>query len=267
MLRVIEHGPVRELEMSTRLSRALGFKVSAFVVRGFLIDTGFPRVAGELGVALERVALEGALVTHWHEDHAGNLALLTRRGVPVAISRETLDLFPRTYRLPRYRWAIWGNAEPPAAAPVAAAHPFEIVPTPGHTTDHVAVYDPESGTVFGGDLFLGVKASVVHPGEDPRAMLASVRRILALEPRRYFDAHRSLVRDPGGALRAKAQWLEATIDAIEAGVRRGDPDAVIQARVIGRDGAMAAVTGGGMSKRNFVAAVRSGMRRTDPDRG
>ncbi len=256
MLREIEHGPVRELEMSTRLSRALGFKVSAFVVRGFLIDTGFPRMAGPLGAALDRVALEGALVTHWHEDHAGNLALLTGRGLPVAMSRETLDLFPRTFDLPRYRRAIWGNAAPPAAGPVPAAHPFEIVPTPGHSPDHVAVHDPETGAVFGGDLFLGVRSSIVHPGEDPRAMLTSVRRVLALEPKVYFDAHRSLVRDPVGALRAKAEWLEATIAAIEDGVRRGEPDAVIQARVIGRDGMIAVASAGEMSKRNFVAAIR-----------
>jgi len=261
MLRLIEHGPVRELEMSTRLSRALGFKVSAFLCRGFLIDTGLPRVADEVDAALADLPLEGALVTHWHEDHAGNLDLLTRRGVPVVVSRDTLDRLPATRRLPIYRWAIWGNTRPLEPAPTSASHPFEVIPTPGHSPDHVAVFDRDSGTVFGGDLFLGVKASLVHPGEDPRAMLASIRRVLALEPRVYFDAHRSALADPIGALRAKADWLEGVIGAIEEGVRGGEPDDVIQARVLGRDGSMALGTGGEISKRNFIRSVRRG---TDP---
>lgn len=243
--------------MSTVASRATHFKVSAFLHKGFLVDTGCPRAASDLSRFLDREPIQGALVTHWHEDHSGNLPLLVRRGLPVTASRETLAAMPRTRALPVYRWAVWGQAEPVGGPPEPADHPFEVVPTPGHSPDHVVVFDPDLGIVFGGDLFLGVKASTVHPGEDPYAIRASVRRVLALEPRLYFDAHRSLLRDPAGALRAKADWLDTVIDAIETGLRRGDSDRVIRRRVLGDEGSMPFLTGGEMSKRNFVASIRA----------
>ena len=50
-------------------------------------------------------------------------------------------------------------------------------------------WDAERETVFGGDLFLGVRVRVAHPGEDPRQLARSVR---ADEPLVDTDLERSL---------------------------------------------------------------------------
>jgi glyoxylase-like metal-dependent hydrolase (beta-lactamase superfamily II) len=255
MLRIVDHGEVQELVMSSVASRLTGFKVSAYRYRGTLVDTGFPRAKAELARWLRGNPVRGAIVTHWHEDHAGNVPLLVRSGIPVTLGPDTLARARAARRLPLYRWAVWGNPEPFDGAPVPADHPFELVPTPGHTDDHVAVWDPAARIAFTGDLWLGVRASVVHPNESPITMVTSLKRILALEPRVVFDAHRGILRDPVKAFTAKIAWLEQTIEAILELDRRNYSEDRITHEVIGREDVTTTVSGGEMSKRNFVRAV------------
>ena len=249
--------------MTSPGTRAIGYKVSAFLHRRMLIDTGMPRAGRHLARFLDADPVAGTIVTHWHEDHSGNLPLLARRGVPVAVSDATLALMPATQSLPFYRWALWGEADPVTETLRPAEHPFELVPTPGHSADHAVVWDPEEGFLFAGDAFLGVRAAAVHPGEDPHAMLESVRRMRALGPGILFDAHRGPITAPDRLLAAKAEWLEATIEAIADGIRRGEPDAAIQRRVLGPEGVVALISAGQVSKRNFVRSIRARAARPD----
>ena len=85
VFRVLPHDDVRRLEMASAPSRAVGYTASAYLVRDVLVDTGIPATARELARFLdERAAagapVRGALLTHAHEDHAGNAALLAERG-------------------------------------------------------------------------------------------------------------------------------------------------------------------------------------------
>src|SRR5690349_13176530 len=100
MLRIVDHGEVRELEMSSAASRLTGFKVSAYLHRGTLIDSGFPRAKAELARWLRSHPVQGAVVTHWHEDHAGNVPLLVRSGIPVTLGADTLARVRAARRLP-----------------------------------------------------------------------------------------------------------------------------------------------------------------------
>ena len=256
MLKVIDHGDVNEFAFSTRLSRAAGIKVSVFRIRGTLVDTGFSRVRDELATALESHPIDRAVVTHWHEDHSGNLGLLADRRIPTLVTPRTGELVPGTRSLPFYRWAIWGSPSQSPLPPTSDSLDLEIIPTPGHSEDHIALWDPSSETVFGGDLFLGVRACTIHPSEDPYATLVSVRRVLELRPKRFFDAHRGSIADPVGTLTAKADWLATALGEVERGLDRGDSDVRIRSQVLGGEDGTTWVSGGQMSKLNFVRAVR-----------
>jgi glyoxylase-like metal-dependent hydrolase (beta-lactamase superfamily II) len=179
MLRESRHEDVTRLYFETRSSRAMGLNVSAYVVRDVLIDTAFPDVAGDLGRWLDDRPVRGAIVTHYHEDHAGTVGLLAARQVPTWIAPATLSHLERPARIGRYRRLCWGTPQPLDIVPP----PFEdaslcVIATPGHSSDHHIVCDAETGTVFGADLFLGVKVRVAHPPEreDVREQIASLRR-------------------------------------------------------------------------------------------
>ena len=244
--------------MSWWRSRTAGYGVSAFSTRGALIDTGFPGVRGEFERLLDTLRPDGVILTHYHEDHAGNAELVARRGIPLAAPPATLPLIRSRQQMGAYRRWCWG-AVPTLASPVVPfEHPMlELVPTPGHSADHHAVWDAEREVLFAGDLFLGVKVRVARPGEDPRILAASLRQAAALRPRLMFDSHRGPVADPTKALIAKAEWLEDAIAMVDRYAQAGWSDGEITRAVLGKEELVAYASFGDLSRLNFVRAVRT----------
>jgi glyoxylase-like metal-dependent hydrolase (beta-lactamase superfamily II) len=260
MLREERHGDVTRLVFESWPSRSMGYGVSAYAVRGALIDTAFHDVRADLGGWLDAHHPDGVILTHYHEDHAGNAELVAGRGYPMWIARETLEHTRSPAAILWYRRWCWGP-QPPLRSPVI---PFvhaelEVIHTPGHSSDHHVVWDAGRETIFGGDLFLGVKVRVSHPWprEDVRAQIAALRRVIALRPKRFFDAHRGLVPDAVAQLSAKVSWLEATTGVIDALIAKGWSDVAIARRVLGAESWTSYATRFDYSRRNFVGSVRA----------
>lgn len=256
-LRVEPYGDVRRLRMTSVGGRLVGIDVSAYVVRGVMIDTGFHRARREILDAASSMGLRGAMVTHWHEDHAGNVAALVRCGIPVRLRADTEATLRAGEPIQLYRRVIWGYAPPLASSII----PFEdasfvSVHTPGHSTDHQVVWDASTGTLFSGDLWLSVRSRVLHSSEDPYSIVDSLRRAAALGPVRMFDAHRGLVDNPVGSLNAKADWLSEMMDTIARRIADGWSDRQIVARLLGGEERAAYVSRGDYSRENLVKAVR-----------
>lgn len=235
----------------------VGYSASAFLADGVLVDTGFPGVAGDVIRALDELRPRTVALTHWHEDHGGNAELVARLGIPIAASSATLEILRALPRTGFYRRVVWGMHRP-LRSPVAPAElaGLELIPTPGHSSDHHVVWDAARGRVFAGDLFLGVKVRSLHRSEDPRMHAASVRRIAALGPRVLYDGHRGAISDPVPALLAKADWIEETVGGIERLIGAGWSDRAIAREVLGRPDLVTAITLGDLSRVNFVRAVR-----------
>ena len=171
----------------------MGYEVSAYFSRGVLIDAGFPRVLGDLAAWFSAASPEGAIMTHAHEDHAGNVEWLAGR-VPIQLAPDTAQMVRAPKRIGWYRRVCWGTATPLRTSPKPYAnHALELLPARGHSPDHHVVWDAERETIFGGDLFVGVKVRIAHPGEDVRGHARALRAVIALAPKRFFDAHRGLI--------------------------------------------------------------------------
>lgn len=260
MLRVERHGDVTRYEMSSAVSRLVGYTASAFLVRGTLIDCGFHAARREMGSILAREQPDGVLITHSHEDHAGNVERVAALGIPIGASPETLAKMRAPGPIRLYRRLTWHSA-PPLTSTVKAfeSERLKLVAAPGHCSDHHVVWDETDGTLFGGDLYLGVKVRIAHPGEDPRVLAGTLRRIAALGPVRLFDAHRGYVPDPAPLLVAKADWTEETIAAIERRIASGESDLMIVRTLFGGESVPGYFSGGDYSRTNFVRAVRRGV--------
>jgi glyoxylase-like metal-dependent hydrolase (beta-lactamase superfamily II) len=260
MLEHSRHDDVTRIECSTPVSRAFGYRVSVYVVRDVLIDTGFPRVSEPLMAALAARRPRGALVTHYHEDHAGNVGALTRLGIPVGMAPATRELVRDPKPIGLYRRVCWGVAAPLERDPEPFEDPaLRLLPAPGHTTDHHVVWDLERETMFGGDLFIGVKVRIAHPNEDLRQQVRTLRAMAALRPKRFFDGHRGLLPDAVGLLTAKADWIDRVIGSVEGLARQGWPDTTIAAEVLGRGDFTGWFSRGDYSKLNLVRAIRASM--------
>ncbi len=260
MLQITRFDDVTQLRFTTWKSRLSGMRVSAFVVRGVLVDNGFPAAAPDLERWLDAHPITGAAITHYHEDHSGGVAVLARRGIPTWMPEATRAKLANPAPILFYRRFSWGT---PVA--VASVNSFvlpaglETIPTPGHSADHHVLWDADTRTVFGGDLFVGVKVRIAHATEDARATASSLRRIIALQPRRFFDAHRGLLEDPLRLLTAKADWIEATVARMERLIVDGLDDATIARLVLGVDRIGRWYTSGDYTMENWVAGVRRGV--------
>jgi glyoxylase-like metal-dependent hydrolase (beta-lactamase superfamily II) len=256
-LAVERHGDVIRLRMSSAGGRALGIGVSAYVIDGVMIDSGFPHVERELLRATRELRVHGVIVTHWHEDHAGNVASLAASGLTIGARDETLRVLRSRPAIQLYRQVIWGRPPRLGGDPTTFDRDaLETIHTPGHTHDHQVVWDPRTRTLFSGDLWLGVRARIVHFDEDPYQIIESLRVVMALEPARMFDAHRGEVLAPVDAIRAKIEWLGGALADIEQRVRQGWSDGEIVRRVLGGEEAAALVSRGSYSRRNLVRAAR-----------
>ena len=252
----IEPG-VRRVRMRSWRGALVGYDVSAYLVGDVLVDTGFPRARRGFLDAVGRLRPRGVVVTHWHEDHAGSTPALAALGMPMHMHPGCEALLREQPAIRFYRRAVWGRTER-LRAPLERFDPapLTLVEAPGHSPDHVVVWDPERRILVSGDLFLGVKVRVAHEeDESPRALVASLRRAAALEPRLLLDAHRGPVRDAATQLRAKADWNEEMIERIEALDAEGATPAEIVQRLFGGDSLVGVVSGGEYSREGFVRAV------------
>ena len=236
--------------------RLAGYAVSAYVVRGVMIDTGPPHAREQVLQAVRELAPRGVVITHGHEDHAGNAAELAAMGVPLLMDPSCERALREPERVGIYRRLVWGSPTP-LAVPLRAFDPapLAVLPLPGHTDEHLVLWDAERRILVGGDLFLGVKVRVAHHGESPRRLVKSLHAAAALEPRLLLDAHRGAVHDPVPLLRAKVSWMEETIGEIDALDARGIGEREITRRVLGREELVGLVSRGEYSKREFVRAV------------
>ncbi|MBA3338306.1 MAG: MBL fold metallo-hydrolase [Geodermatophilaceae bacterium] len=131
----------------------------------------------------------GILVTHHHGDHAeAALPWAAHFGTSVSASDPAVAG-------PNGRVLDSGDRLRVAGTTI------DVVPTPGHTADHLA-FRIESGGILAGDHVLGRGTSVVtHPEGDVVAYLESLRRVYDLGPSALYPGHGpELTEDPMAVL-------------------------------------------------------------------
>ena len=159
MIEITRHDDVQRVRMWTRRSAAVGYDVSAYLVRGVLVDTGFRHVSNELERVLETLAPRGVIVTHSHEDHAGNASTLAKR-LPMWMPDYTERVLRDRPSVKLYRHFTWGRPTPLRVTLTSFdVAPLRLVATPGHSPDHHVVFDAHRGLVSNPVAALNAKRS------------------------------------------------------------------------------------------------------------
>ena len=186
MIRAEPHGEITFFRMARSVAGWPLYWTGAYLVDGLLIDCGPPATARELVRAIEGQRVEALVATHHHEDHMGAAAeLAASRGLELQAHPAGVGLIENGYVQERYRRIAWGRpprvrARPLGAEVVTRTLRFEVVPTPGHSPDHVCLFERERGWLFTGDLFLAERVRYLREDEDLAGILASLDRACAL---------------------------------------------------------------------------------------
>src|SRR2546425_631756 len=193
------YGEVRYFRMArTVLGRAV-YWTGVYLVDGLLVDSGPPNLARDVRRLVGELGVRQCVTTHHHEDHSGNHGLLARELhiTPLAHRSGVARLAESDAQPPLYRRVAWGARPPVSVAPLAQQletpqFRFQVIHTPGHAADHVALFEPERGWLFSGDLYLAPRLRYLRADEDVYAMMDSLRRgpgraapgVFFLHPRR-----------------------------------------------------------------------------------
>jgi glyoxylase-like metal-dependent hydrolase (beta-lactamase superfamily II) len=186
-----------------------------------LIDagTGQPQHLDELQRALDGAPLAQVLVTHGHVDHASGVIALAAR-------------FPgaRFLKMPwperDSRWPVAWEPLADGSAVAAGDETLVAVHTPGHAPDHLCFWHAESRTLFCGDLAVKGTTVYIPPnlGGDLIEYLASLVRVLALDPARLLPAHGPVIDAPEPILRGYLEHRREREEQILDALRQGDAD-------------------------------------------
>jgi glyoxylase-like metal-dependent hydrolase (beta-lactamase superfamily II) len=237
------------------------YKVNAFFVDGLLIDTGSAFGRDRFLKLLDTLHPDIVVNTHHHEDHTGNnFSIREKYGLlPLAHPKTFFYLQDPSQWVPWYRRLVWGCPHSSETRELDSKIQtknflFLVVPTPGHSDDHVCLYEPNEGWLFSGDLFLSEQMKYLREEENIFSIIDSLKKVAALHPKKMFCSFNGLIDHPTDAIYKKIEYLENLQKGVEEGFHQGLSPKEIQKRLLGRGDQMGFITSGEICKRNLINA-------------
>ncbi|UCG26213.1 MAG: MBL fold metallo-hydrolase [Chloroflexota bacterium] len=265
MLRTTSYDEVTRFDLARTLAGRGRYWTTAYLVDGLLIDSGCAHSAPELVAVLADVPLRGIVNTHSHEDHFGANGQLQgqRPDLPVQAHPLALPVLaaPRSRQpLQFYRRLMWGWPQPCQGQPIDGGDVvesehfrFQVVETPGHSPDHLCLYEPDQGWLYTGDLFVGGRDRALRADYDIWAIIDSFKRVAGLPGKTKLFPGCARVRDnPEVALADKIAYLEELGDRVMALHQEGWGVNRIARQLLGRPIWIEFITLGHFSRRNLV---------------
>lgn len=220
MLKAICYDPIVRLDLARTLAGRGRYWTTAYLVDGLLVDSGCAYSAPELLAYLRNKPLNLLVNTHTHEDHIGANGPLQAEHSELEILAHPLALpvleSPREKQpLQPYRRLIWGWPEPSKGKQLSDGEMihtgnfnFRVIYTPGHSPDHICLYEPERGWLFSGDLFVGGRDRALSADSDIWGVIGSLKKIVELPLSRLFPGSAHVRENPKDELMEKTAYLE-----------------------------------------------------------
>ena len=188
--------------------------VSIFMLDGLLIDTGPHIKRVDLIRLLTDWEFTDVILTHHHEDHTGLAHWIQKqKNTPIYIHELGVSDCEKNGKIPLYRRAFWGRRK--AFHPQALPHIFktkhytwDVIHTPGHAHDHVALYNREKNWMFGGDLYVQGTPKSMFSFESAPILIRSLKEILTYDFDTYICSHVGVMHNGRERIEKKVAYLE-----------------------------------------------------------
>ena len=272
MIKTQRYGDITQFIMGRIMGGQLVYSMACYYVDGLLIDTGPVHVADEIEEAFADYTVDIIINTHHHEDHIGNNIVFQQKlGVRETFAHQLavpLIKNPSLWisRLRPYQHMAWG--EPPASEAIplegiitTGQHEFHIIHTPGHSPDHICIFEPRQKWLFSGDLFVRERVPTLRSDEDVTTMLSSLHKILEYDFSTLFCSSGMVVTDGREAVRRKIIYWEDLQGKVRELYQQGlEPDE-IRAKLLGKETILYEPTAGDFGKINLVMSFIDGLKK------
>lgn len=132
-------------------------------------------------------------------------------------------------------------------------HRFQVIPTPGHSPDHIALYEPQQGWLFSGDAYIGGRDRAARPDYDIDAIVRSLRTLAALNVSTLCPGSGTVRQNhPAEDIASKADQIEELGEKVRALHAQGYSPNMIRDRLLGREGSLFFMTFGHFSGVHLV---------------
>lgn len=258
------NGMVTALELGYGIIGRPLMNVYCYLIGDTLIDCGQANMADAMKSFVLTHRIERLLLTHHHEDHSGNAAMIASScGALVMGHQLTAQKMGCIRPILPYQHLVWGQSREVAVSPlpaVVASDGFYFLPihTPGHSKDHTVYLETQRGWLFSGDLYLADRIKFFRSDEKIEQQIQSLQILLQHDFESLFCAHNPVLKNGRDRLRRKLAYLEDIFGAVGSLLTRGLPEKEIIRRMDHRqDRFVKFVT---MGNASFANMIRSAIR-------
>lgn len=231
-----------------------------FLLDGLAVESGCTNFKEQLHRYFLQNMPRQAVFTHKHEDHAGNVRLMNELGIVPYVHKESLTDLAWGPDIPYYRRFVWGT---PSAGQCRAVgdtittdkYTFRVIPAPGHSDDHICLYEEKQGWLFTGDLYVGEKIYYLYDQENLPLMKETLKKLSSLNFSTIFCSHRGPLEKGPEALLGKLAHIEALEEKANALQAKGLPLKEITRQLLGKEDFMNLISRGEFSKTALVRAL------------
>ena len=234
-----------------------------YFVDGLLIDTGQSKMRKSIQSAIKPLAIEQIFITHHHEDHTGNIQEIKKlHDCKVYASEACCQIMKEPPKLSFAQKLTWGDRPGqkdliPIQEKIATKRfSFHIIPIPGHAPDMVALYEPNRQWLFSADLYINSYIDYFLKDESIADQIESTKKILALDFKVMFCAHKPQLKNGKQQLAKKLRFLESFFHEVSLLYQQGySAHEIFRSLKLKENWFVKMLSGGNLSKLNMVKSV------------
>jgi glyoxylase-like metal-dependent hydrolase (beta-lactamase superfamily II) len=252
MIKIESYGNVHRINLSVTFLGKDIFPINSYVVGDILIDTGPASMSKEFLKVVEPFKVKTVINTHAHSDHIGsNYAFPFVFAHPAGFER--LENPKIEMLIERIIFGLPKLTNPKEIPEIIEDdYRFNVLYTPGHSPDHISLYEPSQKWAFTGDLLLWGPTREVFTDVRIYDAMESLRKLSNLKIEILFPGHGPPFEKPNEALREQIRNLETFELQIKELHEKGWNSQEIRNEIFGKERLYSYLFGGKFSALNLV---------------
>jgi len=253
-----QHEDVQGLKVG-RYNLGINTQFIIYRMHETIIDAGPSNQWRYVQSYLSQSPVNQLLLTHHHEDHAGNAQSIAKHfHITPKAPALSQDKLATGYPTPVMQKLIWGNQKPVTTKNLgemeylADGTIVKPVATPGHSKDLTCFYLPEKGYLFSGDLFIARTIKIMRSDENLPQMITSLKKAIDLDFDTLFCSHGGIFKNGKQVLQEKLDRIIELCSKVHQLTNTGLSLKEVSMRLLGPEDNIAKLTKGNLSRLNLI---------------